>query len=209
MKNLLLVLVLAIGLYGCASIPEPRAATDALIIGNLVLDFPDGFLGQRARTVRSNIYLYFRNTTNGTWSWRLTSDGYFYFRGNGSDRYVLERYEYSYWDEGTEFYLSDKIGLSFSSTPGKLVYLGHLDIRYEKPSRSYRVTFARSTSLDDGGFLAERLNKRHFLIPRMHPTYWKYTRSDGRQWDDAAMVAFLRQKNPDSPWLERDIIYHY
>jgi hypothetical protein len=45
------------------------------------------------------------------------------------------------------------------------------------------------------------------MVRRIYPTYWRYTRADGRRWNDEAMIAFLKEKNPDSPWLDREIVH--
>ena len=89
--------------------------------------------------------------------------------------------------------------------PEKRVYLGHLSIRYEKPRMTNRITFARSTSFEDAGVSSALKGKRFPMVHRIHPTYWRYLRAEDRRWDDEASTAFLREKDPASPWLERDI----
>jgi len=202
MKNLLLAVALALGLSACATIPQPKSAGDSLVIGNLVLQFPDGFLGQPARTVGSYLLLHFRDVTTNTRFVRLAVDGYFYFRGNGSDEYRLESYEYSNQDYGGDYYLNDSIRQSFSAVPGKLVYVGQIAVRYEKPRISNRVTFAEATIFDDSGM------SDHF--PTMHQTlsvFWQYDRTFDRRWDDSAVIAYLQRKDPHSPWLQAELTH--
>jgi hypothetical protein len=205
LKNLAFVVLFALALSACTSIPEPQNAGDALLIGSLVLDFPDGFLGQPARTVRSNLLLHFRNITRNTRFCRLTTDGYFYFHGHGDDQYELERYEYSVQDQGGEYYLNDRITQRFACVPGKLVYAGHLTIRYAKPRISNRVSFAQSTNYDDEEFFSVAGPDRFPLIHRMRQTYWQYDRAIDHRWDEDALHTFLNQKAPRSSWLQVEI----
>jgi hypothetical protein len=207
MKYLLPALALAIGLSACATIPQARNPGDCLVIGHLALEFPDGFLGLPPRTIASNLLLHFRDlTTNRRFACTAT-DGYFYFRGNGADEYRLERYVYSYQDYYGEYYLNDSIGQSFSSAPGKLVNLGQIVLRYEKPRISNRVTFAQATVFDDAGIFWALKGE---MEPYMHETissYWQYDRTIQRGWDDAATIAYLKQKDPNSPWLEAELAH--
>ncbi len=205
MKYLLAAAALAAALSACATIPGPKSAGDSLLIGSVVLEFPDGFLGQPARTVGSNLLLHFLDLTSGRRFARLAVDGYFYFRGSGDDRYVLESYEYSTQDDTGEYNLDDSIGQEFSAIPGKLVYVGRLAVRYEKPRISGQVTFAQAIGFDDDGmFLA--LESEHLpFIHRMAPVYWQYDRTIERSWDDAALLAYLKDKDPRSPWLEAEL----
>lgn len=207
MKNLLLAVALALGLSACATIPQPKSAGDSLLIGDVVLAFPDGFLGQPARNIGSNLLLHFRDVSRNTRFVRPAVDGYFYFRGNGSDEYRLESYEYSYRDDNGEYYLNDSIGQSFSAIPGKLVTVGRITVRYEKPRISNRVTFAQVIAIDDDGMF-EALKPESFpFVHRMEPAYWKYDRTIDRRWDDAAVIAYLQRRDPRSPWLQAELTH--
>jgi len=205
MKYLLAAAVLAFALSACATIPEPKSAGDSLVIGSAALEFPDGFLGQPARTIGSNLLLHFLDLTNGRRFARLAVDGYFYFRGSGDDRYMLESYEYSTQDYTGEYNLDDSIGQEFPSVPGKLVYVGRLAVRYEKPRISSRVTFAQVIGFDDGGLFGALKSEGFSPIHRMEPAYWQYDRTIERSWDDSALLAYLRDKDPRSPWLDAEL----
>lgn len=207
MKYLLLAAALAGGLSACATIPEAKNAGDSLVIGSVALEFPDGFLGQPARVIGSNLLLHFRDVTSGRRFARLAVDGYFYFRGNSDDRYALESYEYSTQDYTGEYDLNDSIGQSFSSVPGKLVYVGRIAIRYEKPRIANRVTFAQVIGFDDGGLFGALKSEGFSPIHRMEPAYWQYDRTVERSWDDAALLAYLKSKDPRSPWLEAELTH--
>ena len=209
MKYLLLAAALAVGLSACATIPEPKNTGDSLLIGSVALEFPDGFLGQPARTIGSNLLLHFLDVTSGRRFVRLAVDGYFYFRGNGDDQYTLESYEYSTQDYSGEYNLNDSIGQSSSSVPGKLVYVGRIAVRYEKPRIANHVTFAQVIGFDDGGPLLFGALKSEGFSPihRMEPAYWQYDRTIERSWDDAALLAYLKNKDPHSPWLAAELTH--
>jgi hypothetical protein len=207
MKNLFLIIALALGLSACATIPQPKNAGDSLLVGSIVLEFPDGFLGQPARTIASNLLLHFRDVSRNTRFVRPAVDGYFYFLGNGSDDYRLESYEYSYRDDYGEYYLNDSIGQSFSAVPGKLVDVGRIIARYEKPRLSNRVTFAQVIAIEEEGMF-EALNPESFpFAHRTEPAYWRYDRTIDRRWDDAAVIAYLQRREPRSPWLQAELTH--
>ncbi len=207
MKYLALAFSLAIGLSACATIPEAKNTGDSLVIGSVALEFPDGFLGQPPRTIESNVLLHFRDLTSNRSFARLAVDGYFYFRGNGDDQYTLDSYDYSTQDYTGEYDLHDSIGQSFSLVPGKLVYVGRIAVRYEKPRISNRVTFAQVIGFDDGGLFGALKSGGFSPIHRMEPAYWQYDRTIQRSWDDAALLSYLKHKDPRSPWLEAELTH--
>src|SRR3989304_8102826 len=103
MKYVLLMASLIFALSSCASIPAPEKADDSLVIGHLVLDFPDGFFEQPSRTIESGVMLHLVNTTKQTRFSLLTSGGYFRFLSHGADEYLLKGYEFSKRESGVVY----------------------------------------------------------------------------------------------------------
>jgi hypothetical protein len=130
MKHVLLILGIGLVLASCASLPEPEGEGTSLVIGHLVLDFPDGFFDKPARAIQNGIKLNFLNATRQTKFSLQTLSGYFYFLANGTDSYVLESYEYEF--ERVTLGRSE-VKWKIAVTPDKVNYLGHLTIFYLTP----------------------------------------------------------------------------
>ena len=80
MKKLLwsaLVVLLTLG--ACAGMPEPEEAENSLVIGSLVLDYPDGFFDMKPCCFTRGVKLTILNTTTNRRFTLTTDDGYFYF----------------------------------------------------------------------------------------------------------------------------------
>ena len=93
MKRLLSAVVIAGLLVSCAGFPQPVEEATTLIIGSWILDFPDGFFDTPARQFDMNVQLSFHNTTQDKRFAIYTNRGYFYFQSNGTDDYVLEKFQ--------------------------------------------------------------------------------------------------------------------
>jgi hypothetical protein len=169
-----LLLTAALALQGCAGRPGPGPAGDPAgeVTGSLLLEFPDGFLGQPARTVRSNILLHVRNLSTGERYLRLLRDGRFALPAAGE--LLLVSYEYSL--AGPEFscYLNDQIGIGLRAEPGRRLDLGQIRILYTRPRRSHTATFARSTTFEEGGLVTARPGS---FLGRLRQDYWQYERT--------------------------------
>ena len=189
-------------LAACAGLPAPRSESDALVVGYLSLEFPEGFLGQPPRTLRSGILLHFANVTLGTRFSRFTRGGYFAFRADGGQQLLLEGYEYSADDPDYQSYLNDEIGVRFSTEAGKVLDLGRITIRYTAPARSGRVTFAQSTHVED----VDVDGKTAPLILSLRHDYWAYLKAFVRLWDPAALSEYLRRADPAGRWQLREVL---
>jgi hypothetical protein len=170
----LLVLLAGLGIFACNSLPKAGSNADARVVGGLSLDFPEGFLGQDNRSIRSNILLHVRNLSTGKRFLRVVTGGRFSFPAAGGEELLLARYEYSLAGPSFSCYLNDEIGISFRPEPGEVLDLGQLAIRYTGPERSDRVTFARSTTVEDGELAA---GEKGFTLRRLLETYWRYQRT--------------------------------
>ena len=188
-------------LVSCAGLPAPRSDSDALVVGYVQLEFPDGFLGQPPRTVRSDILLHFDNLTKGTHFSRFTRNGYFSFRAAGGERLRIENYEYSADDPYYQSYLNDDIGLGFSTEPAKVLDLGRITIRYTAPRTTNRVTFAQSTYLQDG----DPDSKTPPLTLSLQREYWAYQRGLVRLWDPTALADYLHRTDRSGRWQAREV----
>jgi hypothetical protein len=122
------IVLIAMLLASCASIPEPENESSSLVIGSLILDFPDGFFGETPRTLDSGVYVHVVNTTQGTdFHVSTGSGGYFYFLSNGTDHYSIE--DYSFDERSTASMiktvtLQGKIAHSFTASSRCVQYLG-------------------------------------------------------------------------------------
>jgi hypothetical protein len=198
---LAVALLASVSLAACATLPPPRTASDALVVGYLSLDFPDGYLGQPPRVVHSYILLHFRNATTGARFSRLTHDGWFAFRVPGGQELVLRSYEYSSNEPYFKTYLNDEIGIRFKTEPGKVLDLGRITLRYTAPAVTNHVTFARSTyfDADNNG------TKSPFMVSAVHD-FWSYQRAVERKYDPAAFSRFLHRADPEGRWQSQEVV---
>jgi hypothetical protein len=162
-------LALAVALGACAAMPDP--AREAAVSGSLVLEFPDGFLGQPPRTVDSYILLHVRSLTTGRRYLRTVRDGRFSLPAAGDLR--ISRYEFSLSGPGFSCYLNDWIGIDLRTQPGQPLELGRIVLRYTRPRPSRQATFARRTPPE--GFDPE-LGQFGFF-QRLRQDYWDYDRA--------------------------------
>jgi hypothetical protein len=175
--------VLLAALASCASIPKPSDENTALVIGNLVLDFPDGFFRAYARTVEDRVRVEIVNKTQQSKFSMYTKDGYFSFLSNGTDEYVLMTYSYETQMSGggKGSIGGQEIMGQISTTPGKVVYVGHITITYNAPNKS--------TTLGGGA-----------------QTFWNYDVNFDLDWNTSALEEYLATKDPDGTWLSRGIV---
>jgi hypothetical protein len=182
MKRLLLLVGLLVLIYSCASLPEPKVAEDSLVIGSLVLDFPDGFFNLPARKIEGTVFVNVHNVTkDSNFSVMTVSPGMFSFLSNGSDEYVIESYEYKEQSGAGGYTLGiQPFGSKFVASPGRVLYIGHITKTFAKPE-IYRAT-------GSGG------------------STWNFKESWAMNWDKNAVLAFLTIKNPKSAWLSREVL---
>ena len=78
MKQLFIFALTTILLASCSSFPKADGTHGCLVIGNIVLDFPDGFFSESARTIASGIRVNFTDLDENKSFFVYTSnDGYF------------------------------------------------------------------------------------------------------------------------------------
>jgi hypothetical protein len=174
LRTTVLALVPLVVLCACAGTPRAKSAADARVSGSLSLEFPDGFLRLPARTIRSHVLLHFQNTSRGTRFLRSTADGRFSFPAAGGEELRLVRYEYSLAGPDFSCYLNDDIGISFRPQPGEALDLGNIRIRYTGPRPADRVTFARSTTVEED---EPPVGEPGARFRRLRQSYWRYERA--------------------------------
>ncbi|HUX12730.1 MAG TPA: hypothetical protein VMW87_06855 [Spirochaetia bacterium] len=125
-------------LASCASFPSPEGPQSTLVVGNLRLEFPDGFFGMAPRTIENSIRLKFTDVTTETSFTVLTSGGgYFYFDANPGDTYRFESWDgSSETSQGRVSLGPAMVGAQFPAVPGKIVYFPHLLFTFASPKRA-------------------------------------------------------------------------
>ncbi len=181
MKRFLLLLGLVIALVSCAGLPKPESEGDSLVIGSLILDFPDGFFNLSPRKFDRSVRLLFWNTTQGESFTLSTAGGYFCFLTNGTDEYVLKTFEIKKMRIIDTIYSfgGDPIDFKISTVPDKVIYLGHILFTYTEAEFAKRKGETR---------------------------YYNYESSVSVAWHRDAMVQYIEQAQKDSPWLDVKIV---
>ena len=185
MKRLLLlagVLVFLASSASCASLPKPKGEGSSLVIGSLVMDFPDGFFDLPKRKMESGVVVNFRNVTTGRNFGLLTErGGMFSFLSNGSDEFIMESFAYKE-QSGAGGYTMGVIPLNLKipTTTDRVIYVGHITAIYAKP-KLYRE------SGSGGGT-------------------WRYEDSYVLNWDKDAVLAYILKKQPESAWLTLEVL---
>ena len=181
MKRLLLFAGIVALLFSCASFPEPEGQGNSLVIGNFILDFPDGFFDLSARKITSGVTLHLANRTKGTKFALITSSpGYFYFLTNGSDEFELESSEYAAEGLGHRYKMNIPIRIKIMNTPDKVIYLGHITSTYTLP----KIEKESGTGSRTWNFETE----------------WTTT------WDQEGLRLYIVEVSPNRQWLNREVL---
>ncbi len=178
------VCVLVSAMSSCAAFPEPVREGDSLVIGSLILDFPEGLYDSTTRIVDMNVRLTFRNVARNQRFHVYTKRGYYYFLTNGLDDYFLESYKILNTDaDGTLYSFSDQpVALKITNSPNQVIYLGHVTATYSAP----------------------RLLQRRGSGGRI--SYYRYDTIADVEWDRDLLRRYMTRRQPDSPWLDLEII---
>jgi hypothetical protein len=135
MKRFFLILsgcILFFSFFSCVGFPKPQGANDSLVIGNLMLDFADGFFNMPKKVVKSDIMVNIANLTTNQRFTLLTMDGYFMFSTNGSDKYLIYSFEYKETQSDGSFQTvgPEKLTVNIPADAKKIIYLGHMTMTY-------------------------------------------------------------------------------
>jgi len=168
-------------LWSCAGFPEPAGEGTSLVIGSLIIDFPDGFFDQPAKRFDTDVKVFFKNTTKNAKFSLYTSHGYFYFQTNGTDEYLLESFDLSDIVIGDTRYSfgGRTIKREIATTQNKVIYLGHLVFTFSVPGVA-QLSGREST--------------------------YNYETSASADWNKDALLRFISEQQADSPWLQMEII---
>ena len=177
------VCVIAAGLLACAALPEMEEEGDSLVIGSLILDFPEGLYDPIPRKVDMNVRVTFRNVTRNERFHVYTKRGYFYFPTNGTDEYILESFRMlktQVEDTGHSF-SGQQVHLKIVNSPSRVIYLGHINATYfaPRPVRDKRT------------------------IGRFR--YYCYPATVAVEWDQDLLRRDMARRQPDSRWLDLEI----
>ena len=185
MKKLLLgfLVVLLLCLTACAGLPKPEEGGSSLVIGSLVLDYPDGFFDLSPCCFTRGVKITIQNATTGKHFSLTTNNSYFYFLSNGTDEYVLESYEYTKRTDKGEYNVGRNVDQKFSPVPNSLVYLGHITITYAAPDKVDKDKLGRKTT-----------------------TYWDYNVSADVDYDSEALRGYIEETDPGSAWLSYELV---
>jgi len=179
MKRIILLSAAALSsvllLASCAGVPRPEGDSDTLVVGSLVVDYPDGFYNAAPRKIDRGIRLDFVNVTKGTDFFVITSaGGYFSFLTNGSDHYELKSFSYDLQDAGIFYRGGGGMSYKFDVTPHCVQYIGHLTYTLAKPRR-VEATGARKAT-------------------------WQFDPSIARVKQYSDIVLYLQDAAKDSVW---------
>jgi hypothetical protein len=167
-------------MLSCAGFPQPAEEGNSLVIGSLILGFPDGFYDTPARDFDMNVQITFRNVTQDKKFKIYTNRGYFYFQSNGTDQYVLEEFQLLDVSIGNTKYSfgSGPVNWKINPSPNKVIYLGHIVYTYAAP-----------TAAGSSG----------------RKKYFSYDSSVDVDWNKQALEEYLLQKN-GAVWLELETV---
>ncbi|HRY53428.1 MAG TPA: hypothetical protein P5142_02310 [Spirochaetia bacterium] len=167
----------ASALSSCASAPRPESEADSLVIGSIVLDYPESFFDFGPKTIDRNLAVEFENITKGkTFTVMTMAGGYFFFVSNGADSYRLRQVRYDFRSNQASYKLSTNLDIPFAASPHAIMYLDYMTI----------TNSLLSAPKDD------RVDGGHYS--------WSYKRSFSSADRREDMLAFLRESDPQSPW---------
>jgi hypothetical protein len=151
-----------------------------LIIGSWILDFPDGFFDTPARQFDMNVQLSFHNTTQDKRFAIYTNRGYFYFQSNGTDDYVLEKFQLKKTKIGDTTYNfgGQTINMKIAPSPNKIIYIGHVVFTYAAPEAAKRSG---------------------------RTSYYDYDIAVDVDWNKQALKDYIMEHN-GAAWLDREIV---
>jgi hypothetical protein len=178
------VCVIASALLACVVFPEPEEEGDSLVIGSLILDFPEGLYKAIPQKIDMNVRVSFRNVTRNETFHVYTKRGYFYFPTNGTDEFILESFRIlkTQVEDTVHTFYDQHVDLKILNFPNTVIYLGHVNATYSAP----RLTRERGAS---SGF-----------------RYYRYGVSVTVEWDQDLLQRYMERRQPDSPWLNLGII---
>lgn len=122
-------------LVSCATLPAPQGPESSLVVGNMVIDFPDGFFDLAPTTLDQHVELTFRDVSdNKNITVYTANGGFYYFLADPGKTYRLESCSAKVSGaHGTYSTGHLRLNWAFTVEPRKLVYLGHYFIIFRAP----------------------------------------------------------------------------
>jgi hypothetical protein len=179
-KRFMVFAIVAAILTSCAGLPTPEGKHGCLVIGNIMLDFPDGFFSESARTIKNGIRMRFTDLDeNKSFAVYTSNGGYFFFAAKPGHQYRLESWGVTISDAFTTFNLGpNKYIVPFNYESGKILYLQHIGITHNVPKQK-----------------GERGNN----------TIWNYVTSITVSSKPYEVHDFIKAAEENSGWLDYDI----
>ena len=174
-----LLAITAIVFASCSSLPEPGNTDEVLVVGNFILDFPDGFFDLTSRTVRSNVKLRIKNRITGEITNVSTRNGYFHVVGYKGDDFEILEYDYRYKGSNAEYTMGNKVNKKFTANSDKVNYIGDIKIIYT----------------------AGEISSHRGSLEK----YYSYKRSFTNQDNSQKALEYYKFNNPDSSWFDKGI----
>jgi hypothetical protein len=177
------VCVIAAALWACVAFPESKEQGDSLVIGSLILNFPEGLYEAIPQKIDMNVRVTFRNVTRNETFDVYTNRGYFYFSTNGTDEFILESFRILQTRiEDTVYSFSDQpVDLKIINSPNTVIYLGHVNATYSDPRLTREIGAGGGTR------------------------YYRYGVSVTIEWNQDLLQRYMERRQPDSPWLNLEI----
>ncbi len=168
-------------LASCTSFPNPSADQNCLIVGNMILDFPDGFFSNSPRRIAHGIQMNIKDLDENKPLRATTSlGGYFYFMGKSSHKYSIETWEARIDESSTIYNFGPyKFGFTLVAAPGKVMYLQNILFTYRRPKMG-----------DEQG----------------HIISWKFDISVSTEWNPDGVREFIETKQKGSGWLDCEFV---
>lgn len=183
-KMLAVVCVTLLVLAGCATLPDPKNPEDVLVLGRLVLSYPDGMLGGPAQDANHGVKVVLRDEVTGRSQMAYTGDGFYRFVVPAGGRFILESYEYEIelanWRRTVGPY---PLGIDFVPGRSTVVFLASITYVFRAPG-----VVADS---EYGG---------------THQRTFSYEVAIEVDADPAIAEDYITARDPDSPWLDYPII---
>ena len=155
MKKCLIIFFALLILTSCVTIPEPKSSDEVLVIGRLLLDFPDGYFDKPAQVINNSITVVIYNKTSDVKITRTTDDGYFSFVANTGDEIEIIEYYYRRESNRQITTLGSALGLEIDIIDKRINYTGDMIITYaagkivEVDGRDSTYSYKRSLKISD------------------------------------------------------------
>ena len=177
MKRWMAYVLVATLLVSCTTFPSPQGNEGSLVVGNMLIDFPEGFFAESARTLGHGIQMNFADLDKGTSFYVYSGDdGYYYFAGEPGHKYELRSWQVDL-NEGSRIYRIGPVetGWVFTAVPGKVMYLQHILVTFRTPKKK-------------------------------GDTQWNFVPSVSVASKPEGVQAFITAKQKDSNWLNYEVI---